>query len=69
MRLPPAAFLGFGRMGETHLRNLSGLPRVKVVVVADPRREAAALETLRLALAVAKSWRENGPVKLLEIQV
>jgi myo-inositol 2-dehydrogenase/D-chiro-inositol 1-dehydrogenase len=28
-------------MGETHLRNLSGLPRVKVVVVADPRREAA----------------------------
>ena len=35
------AFLGFGRMGETHLRNLSGLPRVKVVVVADPRREAA----------------------------
>jgi hypothetical protein len=56
-------------MGETHLRNLSGLPRVKVVVVADPRREAAALETLRLALAVAKSWRENRPVKLLEIQV
>jgi myo-inositol 2-dehydrogenase / D-chiro-inositol 1-dehydrogenase len=35
------AFLGVGRMGETHLRNLSGLPRVKVVVVADPRREAA----------------------------
>src|SRR5271165_2522355 len=35
------AFLGFGRMGETHLRNLSGIPQVKVVVVADPRREAA----------------------------
>jgi myo-inositol 2-dehydrogenase / D-chiro-inositol 1-dehydrogenase len=35
------AFLGVGRMGETHLRNLSGLSRVKVVVVADPRREAA----------------------------
>jgi myo-inositol 2-dehydrogenase/D-chiro-inositol 1-dehydrogenase len=35
------AFLGFGRMGETHLRNLSGLSRVKVVVVADPRLEAA----------------------------
>jgi myo-inositol 2-dehydrogenase/D-chiro-inositol 1-dehydrogenase len=35
------AFLGFGRMGETHLRNLSGLSQVKVVVVADPRREAA----------------------------
>lgn len=27
-----------------------------------------ALETLRLALAVAKSWREKRPVKLLEIQ-
>jgi myo-inositol 2-dehydrogenase/D-chiro-inositol 1-dehydrogenase len=28
-------------MGETHLRNLAGLSGVKVVVVADPRREAA----------------------------
>src|ERR1700731_3146130 len=35
------AFLGFGRMGEIHLRNLGGLSQVKVVVVADPRREAA----------------------------
>jgi len=35
------AFLGVGRMGETHLRNLNGLSQVKVVVVADPRREAA----------------------------
>src|ERR1700676_2590896 len=35
------AFLGVGRMGETHLRNLLGLSGVKVVVVADPRLEAA----------------------------
>jgi myo-inositol 2-dehydrogenase / D-chiro-inositol 1-dehydrogenase len=35
------AFLGLGRMGETHLRNLLGLPGVKVVVVADSRLEAA----------------------------
>jgi myo-inositol 2-dehydrogenase / D-chiro-inositol 1-dehydrogenase len=35
------AFLGVGRMGETHLRNLLAIPGVKVVVVADPRREAA----------------------------
>jgi myo-inositol 2-dehydrogenase / D-chiro-inositol 1-dehydrogenase len=35
------AFLGVGRMGETHLRNLNGIPGVKVVVVADPRLEAA----------------------------
>ncbi|HEV3210665.1 MAG TPA: Gfo/Idh/MocA family oxidoreductase, partial [Chthoniobacterales bacterium] len=40
---PPfgVGFLGLGRMGETHLRNLLGLPGVKVVVVADPRLEAA----------------------------
>lgn len=35
------AFLGVGRMGETHLRNLLGISGVKVLVVADPRREAA----------------------------
>jgi len=35
------AFLGVGRMGETHMRNLKGLSGVKVVVVADTRREAA----------------------------
>jgi myo-inositol 2-dehydrogenase / D-chiro-inositol 1-dehydrogenase len=35
------AFLGVGRMGETHLRSLAGLSGVKVVVVADPRLEAA----------------------------
>lgn len=35
------AILGAGRMGQTHLRNLSGLPGVKVVVVADPKITAA----------------------------
>ena len=35
------AFLGVGRMGETHLRSLTGLSGVKVVVVEDPRPEAA----------------------------
>jgi predicted dehydrogenase len=35
------AFLGIGQMGETHLRNLLGLSEVRVVVVADPRLEAA----------------------------
>jgi predicted dehydrogenase len=66
------AFLGIGRMGETHLRNLLGISGVRVVVVADPRLEAAergkALETLRLALAAKKSWMENRPVKVSEIQ-
>jgi myo-inositol 2-dehydrogenase/D-chiro-inositol 1-dehydrogenase len=35
------AFLGLGRMGETHLRNLGTIAGVKVVVVADPQRERA----------------------------
>jgi predicted dehydrogenase len=35
------AFLGVGRMGETHLRNLVGLSGVRVVAVADPNGEAA----------------------------
>src|ERR1700757_1459269 len=35
------AFLGVGRMGETHLRNLAGVNGVRVRVVADPILEAA----------------------------
>jgi len=35
------AFLGVGRMGETHLRNLAGINGVRVRVVADPILEAA----------------------------
>ena len=35
------AFLGLGRMGETHLRNLTAISGVKVVVVADPARGRA----------------------------
>ena len=31
------AFLGLGRMGETHLRNLAAIAGVKVIVVADPQ--------------------------------
>jgi len=35
------AFLGLGRMGETHLRNLAAISGVKVVVVADTAKERA----------------------------
>src|SRR5260370_3236476 len=35
------AFLGVGRMGETHLRNLATISGVRVRVVADPNVEAA----------------------------
>lgn len=35
------AFLGLGRMGETHLRSLSAISGVKVVAVADPNPERA----------------------------
>lgn len=35
------AVLGAGRMGQTHIRNLAGMPDVRVVVVADPDLAAA----------------------------
>lgn len=35
------AFLGVGRMGQTHIRTLAGIPNVRVIVVADPNLEAA----------------------------
>ena len=35
------AFLGVGRMGETHLRNMAAISGVRVRVVADPNLEAA----------------------------
>src|SRR5580704_1101580 len=35
------AFLGLGRMGETHLRNLGAISGVRIVVVADPQAERA----------------------------
>ena len=35
------AFLGLGRMGETHLKNLSSISNVKFVVVADADGERA----------------------------
>jgi myo-inositol 2-dehydrogenase/D-chiro-inositol 1-dehydrogenase len=36
------AVLGAGRMGQTHVRNLSAIPNTHVVVVADPDPAAAA---------------------------
>jgi myo-inositol 2-dehydrogenase/D-chiro-inositol 1-dehydrogenase len=35
------AFLGAGRMGEVHLRNVAAIPFIHVAVVADPNPEAA----------------------------
>jgi hypothetical protein len=76
------AFIGLGRMGETHLRNVASLTQLKVLAVADSRHEArnggklsrvprwllpTSKRPLRLALAAAKSRRENRPVKISEI--
>ena len=36
------AVLGAGRMGQTHIRNLAGIPDAHVVAVADPDPRAAA---------------------------
>jgi myo-inositol 2-dehydrogenase/D-chiro-inositol 1-dehydrogenase len=46
------AFLGAGRMGTTHLRNLAGIPGVSVRVVAD-----ASLETARRGAELARAER------------
>ncbi len=35
------AVLGAGRMAQTHLRTLAGIPNVRVIAVADPDLEAA----------------------------
>ena len=35
------AFLGVGRMGETHLRNITAISGVKVIAVADLIAERA----------------------------
>jgi myo-inositol 2-dehydrogenase / D-chiro-inositol 1-dehydrogenase len=49
------AFLGFGRMGETHLRNLAAIAGVRVVVVADERAERAELGKTMSGAEVATS--------------
>jgi myo-inositol 2-dehydrogenase/D-chiro-inositol 1-dehydrogenase len=36
------AFLGAGRMGQTHVRNMAAIPNVRTVVVADPNPDNAA---------------------------
>jgi hypothetical protein len=65
------AFLGVGHMGETHLRNLALLQSFFQDLQAGRKPSPGpedALETLRLAIAVTKSWRESRPVKVSEIQ-
>ena len=49
------AFLGFGRMGETHLRNLAAIAGVRVVVVADERADRAELGKTMSGAEVATS--------------
>ncbi len=36
------AFLGAGRMGQTHVRNMASVPNARTIVVADPNPENAA---------------------------
>jgi len=65
------AFLGVGRMGETHLRNLRSIPGVKVVVVADPNLEAAQrgekLSEAELAITDVKKAIEHPAVDAVVI--
>jgi myo-inositol 2-dehydrogenase/D-chiro-inositol 1-dehydrogenase len=52
------AFLGAGRMGMTHLRNLVGIPGVRVRVVADTRPSAA-----EQGAALVRAERATGDVE------
>jgi myo-inositol 2-dehydrogenase/D-chiro-inositol 1-dehydrogenase len=65
------AFLGLGRMGETHLRNLTAISGVKVVVVADPARERAergrAMTGAELALTEPEKAIEHPSVDVVII--
>ena len=57
MQVLNVAFLGAGRMGTTHLRNLVGIPGVQVRVVADKRLEAA-----RSGAAVVRAERASDDI-------
>src|SRR5258706_12169716 len=57
MQVLNIAFLGAGRMGTTHLRNLVGIPGVHVRVVADKRLEAA-----RSGAAVVRAERASDDI-------
>jgi len=65
------AFLGLGRMGETHLRNLTAISGVKVVVVADPDRKRAergrAMTGAELALTDPEKGIEHPSVDVVII--
>jgi myo-inositol 2-dehydrogenase / D-chiro-inositol 1-dehydrogenase len=52
------AFLGAGRMGQTHLRNLAAIPNARPFVVADP--DAAAADAGR---ALARAERSTTDVE------
>lgn len=52
------AFLGAGRMGATHVRNLSTITGVEVAVIADRNQDAA-----RAAQAVARAGRITTDVR------
>ncbi len=60
------AFLGAGRMGTTHLRNLAGIPGVQVRVVADTRLEAAQ-QGASLARAERASADIDGAIRASDV--
>src|SRR6266545_2472634 len=57
MRVCNVAFLGVGRMGMTHLRNLVGVPGVSVRVVVDP-----SLDDARRGAELARAERATDDV-------
>ncbi len=60
------ALLGAGRMGQEHAKNLSSLPNVKVVIVADPILEYAKMSQI---LAKAERISDDAESAILDPNV
>ncbi len=48
------AFLGAGRMGQTHVRNMAAIPNARTIVVADPNADNA-----RAGMELARAQRAS----------
>ena len=70
------ALIGTGRIGQEQAKSLVSIPWAELVhffaCFAEQKSPslgpADALESLRIAVAVTKSWKERRPVKLAEVE-
>jgi myo-inositol 2-dehydrogenase / D-chiro-inositol 1-dehydrogenase len=62
------AFLGAGRMGQTHVRNMASIPNARTIVVADPN-PANAARGMDLARALRSSTDPMEAINDPEVEV